>query len=248
MATANNRSRKPQSGPVRVIQTAASAEQTAEQITTTAAEASQEAPPVVAEAPSYDLAFLDALENETWEAAPSRGRCTVQRVADPDDRPKWDPVTVAAAAAIGFSLPETYPSPKERKCADGSKRYLPWRLVGMPRKLEALSLPVGALAKPASRVTVKIIDDIVTGWNGKVPSLAAGESLPLVYVLKLFASPNVRGHYETSKQWKCLRNEEQAHITLLYAMAERLGRYVYVEDGMIKTADETDAKRSESVS
>ena len=223
-------------GPVRVIK---SAEQTATPAPIVAQDPQQD--PATLEAPEapegLDPAFLASLEAETWEDTSTADSGRSGRSGDDLPPPVWDAVTTAAAQKIGFVLPSQYPQPKRRKLPDGRERILPWRLVGMPKDPDALAAPVGSMAKEASRKTVKILDDIVNGWKGKIPSLAKGEKLPLAYIFALFGSKDVFPYYQANKSWQCLRNKDQAQITLLYALADRLGRYVYVESGMICTAD-----------
>lgn len=238
MAT-SPRSRKQQAGPVRVIR---QADASAEQEPIVAQDPQQdpselEAPPV---APSYDPAMLEALSSLDWEA-PSSGASSGASPAVPKDVPVlWDAATIAAADKVGFILPSVYPQTKARVMPDGSKRVLPWRLVGMPEDPERLNKPVFADVKPADRTTVKLLDCILTGFSGKLPSLADNQPLPLVYLLALFAAPRVNLEFNKNKSWRCLYNKSQSRMTLLYAMAERLGRYVYVSDGMIRTADKAD--------
>jgi hypothetical protein len=222
------------SAPVRVIK---AAEQTAEQTAPIVAENPQQDPAALEAPEGLDPAFLASLEAETWEDTDTADTGRSGRSGDDLPPPAWDAVTMAAAQKIGFALPSQYPQPKRRKLPDGTERILPWRLVGMPKNPDALAAPVGSMAKEASRKTVKILDDIAHGWKGRIPSLAKGQKLPLAYIFALFGSKDVLPYYQANKSWQCLRNKDQAQITLLYALADRLGRYVYVESGMICTAD-----------
>jgi hypothetical protein len=229
----------PAPAPVHVIRRADAAEQTAPIV---AQDPQQD--PATLEAPEapegLDPALIASLEAETWEdtsTADSGRSGRSGRSGDDLPPPVWDAVTTAAAQKIGFVLPSQYPQPKRRKLPDGTERILPWRLVGMPKDPDALAAPVGSMAKEANRKTVKILDDIAHGWKGRIPSLAKGQKLPLAYVFALFGSSDVFPYYQANKSWQCLRNKDQAQITLLYALADRLGRYVYVESGMICTAD-----------
>ena len=124
--------------------------------------------------------------------------------------------------------------------ADGTKRRLPWRLVGMPDDAARLLQPVFHGVTAADRSTVKLLDGILVGLGGRIPALASGEPLPLIKLLALFANPSIQPEYEKNRSWHQLVNSKQANMTILNALANRLGRYVYVSDEMIRTADKVD--------
>lgn len=215
MATSKN-------GPVRTIQATAAAAAVA---------------PIVATGPVYDPGRAERLKAFCWEPETSS---TVKSGAPTVSPLVWSEGVTAAAADVGFILPDASPRTRERKMPDGSKRHLPWRLVGMPEDPARLLLPVFSGVAVADRTTVKLLDGILKGLGGCISSLASGEPLPLLDLLCLFANPTIKPEYDKNKSWHQLVNSRQANMTILNAMAQRLGRYVYVADEVVRATDKAD--------
>lgn len=224
--------RKRQSpAPVRVIK---AAEQTAEQTAPIIAQTPQPDPSDLEDDPFADLSY------ETIRADGKSGR-----VGSGPSRVvlEWSESVKTAADRIGFILPTSAPRERKarRRTVDGVTTVLPalpWRLAAAPNDLDRLSQPV-ELPRAGGSSSRQAMLRLAHGMEGKVPSMAAGEGLPLLRVLQFLAVPNVAAIRAERKlqSWGCLQNEKQANITLLGAMAEATGRYCYLNGEMMYLTD-----------
>ena len=222
MATANNRTRK--AGPVKVSHDPTIAR--------------QDAPPIVAETPQQDPSQLedDPFASFEYQTTPASGKGGGKVVSGPTRVAlEWSPAVVAAADRIGFNLPASAPRERKarRRIVDGvtvTLPALPWRLAAAPNDLDRLSQPIETPRAGGSSSRQAMLR-LAHGMEGKVPSMAAGQGLPLLRVLQFLAVPNVAAIRTERKlqSWACLQNGSQASITLLGAMAEATGRYCYLD-------------------
>jgi hypothetical protein len=157
------------------------------------------------------------------------------------ERPQWSADLRKAADLIRFRLPDFYPSRRDRK--DG--RRAPWRLCAMP-KLEALYQPIPPRGS-ADRDTSALVEGILYGFDGLLPSMVDGQGLPLIDVLHLFAHPTVWDTYQKSKALHSLTpysingKDPQYTTCLLYRLAERSNRYCYCDGETLFITDKADS-------
>lgn len=209
-------SRKGESGPVRIISPA---------VTPAAHPAAPEA------------ANVDPLATFVFVAQKASGSGSGRATKAASEPIEWPAETVAAAGVIGFTLPVFY---QER-----AGKTLPWRLAGCPADLETLSLPIPPVAAEG-KPCVQLMGQIIHGLGGRLPSLADGQGLPLLAILRLFNNPTVNPIYQTQKAWRTLLpvsfngKQPQNRITLLNRIAERSNRYCYCLDGILYLAQSAD--------
>lgn len=226
MATTNNR-RKP--SPVRVIRPAdASAEQTP--------------PPVVAQTPQVDPSELedDPFADFDYVTLSASGKGAKTASGSARVALEWSPAVVAAAERIGFILPASAPRERKarRRTVDGvtvTLPPLPWSLAAAPNDLDRLQAPIPT-PQPGGRPSAQFMLRLIHGMEGRVPSMADGQGLPLLRILQAMNNPKIAAIGEKLKSWKCLQNE-QANITLLGALAEASGRYAYIDGETVFLSD-----------
>jgi hypothetical protein len=228
MAT-RKRSQSTPAGPVRIIK---AAEQAAEQ------------PPIVAQTPQADPSDLegDPFADMDYQTIPASGKGGGKVVSGPSRVAlEWSPAVVAAAERIGFSLPVSAPRERKvrRRTVDGvtvTLPPLPWSLAACPNDLDRLSQPIPT-PQAGGRPSAQFMLRLIHGMEGRVPSMAAGEGLPLLRILQAMGNPTIAAIGEKLKSWKCLQNEQQANITLLGALAEASGRYAYINGQTVHLSD-----------
>lgn len=157
-------------------------------------------------------------------------------------RAEWSPEIITASQAIGFYLPELLPERrKARTLKDGTVRpATPWRLCGEPSDLSALLQPIPE-ASPGGKDSAQLVAALLHGMGGELPSLAAGQGLPLLDVLEVFTHPAIFGIYKKNQGLQYLVNNKQSNITLLHRFAEHSGRYCYMDGEMIFLSDSADS-------
>lgn len=221
--------RKHQSpAPVRIVSPAASADPA----------------PIVAQTPQPDPSELedDPFADFDYVTIPASGKGSAKAVSGPSRVAlEWSPAVVAAAERIAFSLPVSAPRERKarRRTVNGQTVTLPplpWSLAAAPNDLDRLSQPIPT-PQPGGRPSAQFMARLVHGMEGRIPSLAAGEGLPLLRILQAMANPKIAAIGEKLKSWKCLQNEQQANITLLGALAEASGRYAYIDGEAVYLSD-----------
>jgi hypothetical protein len=219
----------PAPAPVRVIRQADAAEQTA---------------PIVAQTPQADPSELegDPFADMNYETIRSDGKGSGRAASGPSRVAlQWSPAVAAAADRIGFNLPASAPRERKarRRTVNGQTVTLPplpWSLAAAPNDLDRLSQPVPT-PQPGGRPSAQFMLRLIHGMEGRVPSMAAGEGLPLLRILQAMGNPTIAAIGEKLKSWKCLINEQQANITLLGALAEASGRYAYIDGQTVYLSD-----------
>jgi hypothetical protein len=224
---ANRQTSKPQNGPVRTVKPAASAE----------------AAPIVAQNPQVDPSGLedDPFADLSYEPIRADGKGAKTASGPSRVALEWSPAVVAAADRCDFILPASAPRERKarRRTVDGvtvTLPPLPWSLAAAPNDLDRLQAPIPT-PQPGGRPSAQFILRLIHGMEGRVPSMAAGEGLPLLRILQAMNNPTIASIGEKLKSWKCLINERQANITLLGALAEASGRYAYIDGETVYLSD-----------
>lgn len=174
------------------------------------------------------LADLDSADD--W--APEASGVAV-RVAKADLPPiAWDEQTVTLAAAAGVTLPPT--PPRDRPAGiPGPDR---WLLVAAPADLESLNRPIPTAperAKGAAPLLYSLMHGRYSDKSGRIitlPSMADGQGLPLVALLKILSkAPEL-----TAKVGYLQRLIGKGRHNILSNLADKSGRFAYLSaDGKL---------------